>query len=115
MCASLRPSLTKSPLALARVALAVGEASVPRYGSRFSRKDFTRPQLLAILALRQFFRTDYRGIVCILEDLSDLRGALGLCKVPHFTTLQKVEGALLKKGDSPTCSALFSIAQTLAV
>jgi len=115
MSDSVRPSLTKSPLALARVALAVGEASVPRYGSRFSRKDFTRPQLLAILALRQFFRTDYRGIVSVLEDFSDLRGALALPKVPHFTTLQKAESRLLKRGVSPTCSALFSIAQTLAV
>lgn len=110
----VRPSLTKSPLALALVALAVGEASLPRYASRFSRKDYTRAQLFAILALRQFFRVDYRGIVSILADFSDLRELLGLPNIPHFTTLQKAEAQMLKGGDSTTCSALFSLARMLA-
>ena len=114
MSESFRPPLTKSPLALARVALAVGEASLPRYASRFSRKDYTQAQLFSILALKQFFRVDYRDIVSILADFSDLRGLLALDKLPHFTTLQKAEAQLLKGGDSTTCSALFSLARTLA-
>ena len=36
--------MTKSPIALAREALAVGGEALPLYASRFSRKDFTQPQ-----------------------------------------------------------------------
>jgi hypothetical protein len=114
MSDSTRPPLTKSPLALAQVALTVGSASLPRYGSRFSRKDYTQAQLFAILALRQFFRIDYRGIVSILKDFSDLREILALETVPHFTTLQKAEAQLLKGGASTIFSALSSLAHTLA-
>lgn len=53
--------MTKSPLAVARKAMAVAEASLPRYSSTRSRKDYTQHQLFAALALRQFFKTDYRG------------------------------------------------------
>ena len=114
MSSPTRPPLTKSPMALAQVALTVGEASLPRYANRFSRKDFTQAQLFAVLALRQFFRTDYRGIVAILADFSDICLLLGLEKLPHYTTLQKAEAQMLKGGDSTTCSAVYSLARTLA-
>ena len=100
--------MTKSPLALAREALAVAEAGLPLYGSVRSRHDFTLPQLFAILVLREFFKTDYRGIVQLLHDLSDLRESLGLKKVPHFTTLQKAKQRLEKRGLSSLCSTQFS-------
>jgi hypothetical protein len=95
--------MTKSPLALAREALAVGQAGLPLYGSVRSRHDFTVPQLFAILVLREFFKTDYRGIVQLLDDLSDLREILGLKKVPHFTTFQKAKQRLEKRGLSIPC------------
>src|SRR5690606_40291370 len=63
----------------------------PKYGHRFSRKDFTLPQLFACLVLRKFFKTDYRGICEYLRDMPALREQLGLSKVPHYTTLQKKE------------------------
>jgi hypothetical protein len=78
---------TRSPLALARTALAIAQAALPAYSSKFSRKDFTQHQLFACLCLRSFFGTDYRGIVAYLEDFSDLRQVLGMEKVPHHTTL----------------------------
>lgn len=90
--------MTKSPVALAREALALAQHALDPYSSARSRHDFTQPQLFAILALRQFFRTDYRGVAQLLEDLSDLREVLMLKKVPHFTTLQKAEQRLRKKG-----------------
>jgi hypothetical protein len=46
--------------------------------------------------LRKFFKTDYRGIVAILRDHSDLRQVLGLTRVPHFTTLQKAACRLME-------------------
>ena len=91
-------AMTKSPVALGKEALAVAQEALPAYSSPFSPKTFTQHQLFAILVLRQFFRTDYRGIVQILADLGDLRSALGLKKVPHYSTLCYAEQRLLKKG-----------------
>jgi hypothetical protein len=90
--------MTKSPLAVARRAIDLATGSLPRYSSARSRHDYTQPQLLAILSLEQFFRTDYRGIVAILADSSDLRRELGLAKVPHYSTLAYAAARLLKGG-----------------
>lgn len=78
---------TKSPLKVAREALTIGQDALPEFGHKYSPKRYTQAQLFAVLTLRHFFRTDYRGIVAILEDSSDLRRALGLKRIPHYTTL----------------------------
>jgi len=106
-----RPSLTKSPLALAKTALAAADKVLGPYSHRFSRHDFTQTQIFAILVLRQFFQTDYRGIVGILQDSSDIRNILSLKKLPHFTTLQKAQQRLLKKTSSRDCWQKFSTQQ----
>lgn len=93
-------SMTRSPVALSRTALRVAAGSLPPYASAFSKHDFTQHQLFAILVLRQFFKTDYRGIVALLADLPDLRRTLGLTKVPHYSTLCYAEKRLLKGGRS---------------
>lgn len=87
---------SKSPRRVAAVALEIGHRTFPKYGHRFSRKDFTLPQLFACLVLRKFFKTDYRGICEYLRDMPALREQLGLSKVPHYTTLQKKEAMLLR-------------------
>ncbi len=91
-------SMTKSPVALAKEALQAGNHGLPAYSSKFSRKDYTQPQLFAILALKEFFKTDYRGIIQLLYDLSDLREVLHLKKVPDHSTLCYAQKRLLKKG-----------------
>ena len=91
-------SMTKSPMALAQKALEVAQASLEPYSNKYSPRRYTQPQLLTILVLRQFFKTDYRGIEQMLYDFSDLRQILGLKKVPDHSTLQKAEARLLKKG-----------------
>ncbi len=53
--------------------------------------------------LRQFLKTDYRGIIQMLCDFSDLRKVLGLKKVPHYSTLCYAEKRLLKKGLLKAC------------
>ncbi len=80
---------------VAAVALAIGDRTLPRYGHRYSRHDFQLAQLFACLVLRKFFRTDYRGIVAILDDWPRMRERLRMNKTPHFTTLQKAERRLL--------------------
>lgn len=88
--------LSKSPVQVAREALAVGSRALRRYAHKYSPKKFTQPQLFACLVLKTFFKTDYRGITQLLDDLPELVHTLGLEEVPHFTTLQKALGRLLK-------------------
>lgn len=97
---AVHPSLTKSPLALARTALKAAKAAMPSWSCPKSRRDYTQPQLFAILILKESLQTDYRGIVSYLQDWSDLRKTLRLKKIPHYTTLQKAQQRLLKKTTS---------------
>ena len=83
-------------------ALAVARAALPAYSCVCSKKDFTQHQLFAILALKTFLKTSYRGIEALLTDWSDLRNALKIKKVPHYTTIQKL-AARLKKKNSTRC------------
>ena len=92
--------MTKSPRAVAREALRLAQESLPAYSSKYSRKDFTQHQLFAILALKTFLKTDYRGAVEHLADFAELRSDLGLSKVPDHTTLHYAAKRLLKRGGS---------------
>jgi Transposase domain (DUF772) len=94
---------TRSPLALARKALQIASQTMPAYASKFSKKEFTQHQLLAMLVLKQFFKTDDRGMVELLRDLPELRNVLGIRKVPHFTTLFHAQQRLAKKRGSMPC------------
>jgi hypothetical protein len=100
---------TRSPVALARKALQIAADAIPAYSSKFSKKDFTQHQLLAMLALEQFLRTDDRGLVALLAEWSDLRDTLGIRKVPHPTTLFQARKRLAKKGTLIACSARSSL------
>ena len=96
--------MTKSPRAVAREALRLAQEALPTYSSKFSRQDYTQHQLFALLALKTFFKTDYRGLVQLLDDFAELRQDLGLDKVPHYSTLCYAEQRLLKMGSS-SCSS----------
>jgi hypothetical protein len=106
---------TKSPIALAEAALAAGKRALPDYSHRFSPHKFTQPQLFAILVLRQFLKTDYRGMVQMLREWSDLRQALGLTGVPNYSTLCYAERRLLKKTPSRGSSTPRSTKHASAV
>ena len=96
--------MSRSPVKIARVTLKEAERALPTYACKNSRKDFTVPQLATLVVLKQVFQIDYRGLVSWLDDWSDLRTALRLTKVPHFTTLQKAAQRLAKKGGANSCS-----------
>jgi Transposase DDE domain len=96
--------LSKSPLQVAREALAVAARTLRPYTHKFSPKKFTQPQLFACLVLKTFLKTDYRGLAAHLADHSDLRDALGLQAVPHYTTPQKASRRLLQR---PRARRLF--------
>src|SRR3989344_241422 len=80
---------SKSPKTVALVAYRTASQALPAFSHLKSPKKFTQHQLVACLVLKEFFRTDYRGIEEILADSSDLRKVLELEEVPHYTTLQK--------------------------
>ena len=96
--------LSKSPIRVARHALATASATLPDYAHRFSPKKYTQPQLFACLVLKTFLKTDYRGVAVHLVEHSDLRDVVGLAAVPHFTTLQKASRRLLRR---PVAKRLF--------
>ncbi len=97
-------SLTKSTLGFARTAFRIAKQKLPAYSCPKSPHKFTQPQLFAILAIRTFLKTDYRGIVQTLSEWSELRGVLELRSVPHYSTLCYAEKRLLKKGASANSS-----------
>src|SRR5262245_30394155 len=97
--------MSKSPRAVAREALRLAQGALPAYSSKFSRKDYTQHQLFALLALKTFFKTDYRGAVQLLKDFAELRDDLGLGGVPHYSTLCYAAKRLLKKGRLPSFSS----------
>lgn len=97
--------MSKSAVRVAREALAAGRAALPEYGSRYSRKDYTQPQLFALLVLRQFLRTDYRGVVTLVAEWAELRRALGLAKVPHYSTLAHASRRILADAEAGGLSA----------
>jgi hypothetical protein len=79
--------MSKAPLAIAQVALEIGQQALPAYASKFSPKRYTQAQRFACLVLMHFFKTGYRGLCDLLSDFSDLRQGLSLERVPHCTTL----------------------------
>ena len=77
--------------------------AIPLYSSKYSRKDFTLWQHIAILVLFQRISKSYREyVVDWLPVSTAIVEALGLKKkLPHYTTLEKfslrVSSALLEK------------------
>lgn len=101
--------MTKSAVALAREALAVGQRALAPYSCPKARHDYTQPQLFALLALKQMLRLDYRGVVALVAEWTEVRRALGLTRVPDHSTLCYAAHRLLagaeKGGPSPGPSA----------
>jgi hypothetical protein len=63
---------------------------VPLYSSKYSRRDYTLWQHIALLALTQRIRKSYREFVDgLLTVANRLVRALGLSRIPHFTCLEK--------------------------
>lgn len=74
-----------------RLAVRYAAKVLPTYSDPASPKVFTQRQLLALLVLRKFLRATYRGTVEQVALMPELRDALALKKLPHYTTLQKFD------------------------
>jgi hypothetical protein len=91
---------TKSAVRLARMALAAAQEALPDYAHTNSPHKFTQPQLFACLVLKDFFKIDYRGLCTRLREWLELREALGLTHVPHYSTLAHAEKRITQKNRS---------------
>ena len=76
-------------LPFARIALQVSKAVLSRYRSRFSKHQFTQPQLLTVLCLVRYEDWTFREAEVRLGEHRELRQVLGLTSVPDFTTLYR--------------------------
>jgi hypothetical protein len=73
----------------ASVALCIGQAVLPAYRSKCSKRQFTQPQLLAVLCLMRYEEWTFREAEVRLAEHRELRAALGLHNVPDYTTLYR--------------------------
>jgi len=88
----------KSPRKVLNAAYALATACVKEHQSKFSRKDFTGPQLFACLVLREHQNKSYRGLVALLKDCPEWCADIGLKKVPDPNTLCRAHKNLVKPG-----------------
>jgi hypothetical protein len=67
----------------------LGTQVLPKYASKFSRHDFTLPQLFACLVLREHQKKSYRGVEALLVDCPEWCRAIGMSGgvVPDHSTL----------------------------
>lgn len=80
-----------------RMAHAVACQSLPAYSNRFSRRDFTLPQLFACLVVKDMLKRSYRGVEAVLRDSRPWLDDIGMTHAPDHTTLQRASKLLLKE------------------
>ena len=97
-------------LPFARVALQVATRVLPPYRTRFSKHQFTQPQLLAVLCLMRYEDWTFREAETRLREHQELRSALQLPAVPDYTTLyrflRRLEDDTVDRGLSETVRRL---------
>jgi len=98
-------------LPFARTALQVATAVLPPYRSRFSKHQFTQPQLLAVLCLMRYEDWTFRETEVRLREHRELRRVLQLQSVPDYTTLYRF---LKRLDDQKIDQALGEAARRLA-
>jgi hypothetical protein len=88
----------KSPPMVLNAAYAMATACLKEHRSKYSRRDFTGPQLFACLVLREHQKKSYRGVVALLKDCPQWCADIGLKKVPDHNTLCRAHKQLVKPG-----------------
>src|SRR5258706_8338533 len=76
-------------LPFACVALEVATQVLPPYRTRFSKHQFTQPQLLAVLCLMRYEDWTFREAETRLREHQELRAAFEFREVPAYTTLYR--------------------------
>ena len=76
------------------VAYGLARRVLPDCTSKFSRQDFTLPQLFACLVVREMLRLSYRRTEVLLRDCLAWLADIGLSKPPDHNTLWRAFGVL---------------------
>jgi hypothetical protein len=87
----------KSPRKVMVMAHALAVASLPDYSSRFSRHDFTLPQLFACLVVKDLLKRSFRGAEAVLRDSLEWLADIGMSHAPDHTTLHRASKLLLSE------------------
>lgn len=77
------------------VAHTLARSMMRPYRSKFSRHDFTQPQIFACLAVREQMNRSYRGVEALLRDGRSWCRAIGMRKIPDHNTLCRGFHAIL--------------------
>jgi len=77
-----------------RVAYQLACGALPKHFSKFSRHDFTMPQLFACLVVREHQKQTYRGVEALLRDSPHWCRDIGMKKIPDHNTLWRAFHAL---------------------
>ena len=80
-----------------RAAWHLASQSLPDHTSKFSRRDFTLPQLFACLVVKEQMRRSYRGAEALLRDCDSWLRDVGLRRAPDHNTLCRAATFLLTK------------------
>ena len=80
-----------------RAAWHLASQSLPDHTSKFSRRDFTLPQLFACLVVKEQMRRSYRGAEALLRDCDNWLRDVGLRRAPDHNTLCRAAAFLLTK------------------
>src|SRR4051794_41659511 len=94
----------KSPRKVMRVAHLWASQSLPQHTCKFSRRDFTLPQLFACLAVKELLKRSYRGAEAVLRDSEHWCRDIGLRRGAGPQTLQPGAPVLLRgppPGEAP--------------
>ena len=80
-----------------RAAYHLAVQSLPSHSHKFSRRDFTLPQLFACLVVKEHLKRSYRGAEAVLRDSEGWLRDVGLSRAPDHNTLCRAAAFLLKK------------------
>lgn len=95
------------------VAFRLAKDCLPDHRSKFSRKDFTLPQLFACLVVREHQNKSYRGVEALLRDSQHWCKQIGMRRVPDHNTLCRA--AQILREDSPMERLLDRVARWAAL
>jgi hypothetical protein len=77
-----------------RFAYELARGAIPNHKSKFSRRDFTLPQLFACLVVGEHQNMSYRGLEALLRDSPQWCRDIGMKKIPDHNTLCRAFHAL---------------------
>lgn len=87
---------SRSPWKVLREAHRLASRLWPEYTHRFSRHDFTLPQLFACLVVREMLKLSYRKAEQLLRDSPHWLADIGMSKAPDHNTLWRAFSVVLE-------------------